>query len=173
MNIKLCQLYVEALESIACYCSIPKSCLSLCYPRDCVAGEAPLSSFVSWSLLKFMSIESVMLSNHLILCCPLLLLPSIFPSIRVFSKELALGIRWPKYGSFSNSPSSEYLQLISFTINCLDLLAIQGTFKSFLQHHSLKAPILQCSDLFMVCLSYPYTTTGKTITLTIRTFVMK
>ena len=117
MNIKLCQLYVEALESIACYCSIPKSCLSLCYPRDCVAGEAPLSSFVSWSLLKFMSIESVMLSDHLILCHSLLLSPSIFPSLRAFSSDSALRIRWPKCWSFSNSPSKEYSGLISFRID--------------------------------------------------------
>ena len=138
-----------------------------------VARQAPLSSTISLSLFKLMSIELVMLSNHLILCCPLLLLPSIFPSIRVFSKELALGIRWPKYGSFSNSPSSEYLQLISFTINCLDLLAIQGTFKSFLQHHNLKAQVLGCSAFFMVQLSHLYTTTGKTIALTIWTFNSK
>ena len=104
-----------------------------------VAHQASLSSTISLSLLKLMSTELVMLSNRLILCCPLLVLTSIFPSIRVFSKELALGIRWPKYWSFSNSPSSEYSQLISFTINCLDLLAIPGILKSFLQHHNLKA----------------------------------
>ena len=109
------------------------------------------------------SIESVMPSNHLILCCPLLLLPSIFPSNRVFSSELALHIRWPKYWifSFSISPSNEYSGLISFRINWLDLLAVQGTLKSLLQLHSSKASILQCSAFFMVQLSHPYITTGK------------
>ena len=127
-----------------------------------------------WSLLKFMSIESVMLSNSLILCCPLLLLPSIFPSIRVFSNELFLCIRWPKFWSFSLSisPSSEYSELISFRIDWLDLLAVQGTLKSLLQHHSSKASIL-CSAFFMVQLSHLYMTTGKTIALTIWTFVSK
>ena len=121
-----------------------------------------------------MSIESVMPSNHLMLCCLLLLL-SIFPSIRVFSNESALHIRWPKYWSFSFSisPSSEYLGLISFRINWLDLLAVQGTLKSLLQHHSLKASILQRSAFFIVQLSHPYRTTGKTIVLTRRTLVSK
>ena len=116
-----------------------------------------------------------MSSNHLILCRPLLLLPSIFPSIRVFSNESALHIRWPKYWSFSFSisPSSEYLGLISFRINWLDLLAVQGTLKSLLQHHSLKASILQRSAFFIVQLSHPYRTTGKTIVLTRRTLVSK
>ena len=112
-------------------------------------------------------------SNHLILCHPLLLPPSIFPSIRVFSKESVLRIRWSKYWSFSISPSSEYWGLISFKIDWLDLLAVQGTLKSLLQHHSLKASILQCSAFFMVQLSHPYTTTGKTIALTRWTFVGK
>ena len=122
-----------------------------------------------------MSIESVMLSDHLILCHPLLLLPSIFPSIKVFSNESALFIRWPKYWSFSFSisPSNEYSGLISFRIDCLDLLAVQGTLKSLLQHHSSKASILWCSAFFMVQLSHPYMTTGKTIALTICTFVSK
>ena len=113
-------------------------------------------------------------SSHLILCCPLLLLPSIFPSIRVFSKESALCIRWPKYWSFSLniSPSKEYSGLISFRMDWLDLLAVQGTLKSLLQHHS-KASILRCSGFFMVQLSHPYTTTGKTIALTRQTFVGK
>ena len=111
-------------------------------------------------------------SNHLILCCPLLL-PSIFPSIWVFSNELALCIRRPKYWSFSFSPSSKYLGLISFRIDCLDLPAIQGILKSYLQHHSLKASILWCSAFFMVQLSYPYTATGKTTALTMQTFVSK
>ena len=114
-----------------------------------------------------MSIESVMPSNHLILCCPLLLLPSIFPRMRVFSYESVLHIRWPKYWSFSFSisPSSEYSVLISFRIDWFDLLAVQGTFKSLLQHHSWKPSILQCSDFFIVQLSHPCMTTGKTIAL--------
>ena len=122
-----------------------------------------------------MSIESVMPSNHLILYCPLLLLPSIFPSITVFSIESVLCIRWPKYWSFSFSisPSNEYSGLISFRIDWLDLLAIQGTLKSLLQCHSSKASILQCSDFFTVQLSCPYMTTGKNIALTIWTFVGK
>ena len=114
-------------------------------------------------------------SNHLILCHPLLLLPSIFPSIRVFSNESAVCIRWPKYGSFSfsMSPSNEYSGLISFRIDWLDLLAVQGTLKSLLQHHSSKASILRCSAVFIVQLSHPYVTTGKTIALTRWTFVDK
>ena len=122
-----------------------------------------------------MPIESVMSSNHLILCYPLLLLPSIFPSIRVFSNESVLHIRWPKYWSFnfSISPSNEYSGLISFRIDWLDLLEVQGTLKSLLQHHSSKASILQCSAFFTVQLSHPYMTTGKTIALTRWTFVGK
>ena len=118
-----------------------------------------------------MSIESVMPSNHLILCCPLLLLPSIFPRISIFSNKLALHIRWPKYWSFSISPSNEYSVLISFRMDWMDLLAVQGTLKSFLQHHSSKASILWHSAFFMVQLSKPYMTNGKTIALTIRSFV--
>ena len=115
-----------------------------------------------------MSIESVMPSNHLVLCCPLLLLPSIIPSNRVFSNELVLHIRWPKYWrfSFSISPSNEYSGLVSLRVDCLDFLAVQGTPKSFLQHYSSKASILQCSAFFIVQLSYPYMTTGKTKALT-------
>ena len=122
-----------------------------------------------------MSVESVMPSNHFILCCPLLLLPSIFPSIRVFSNELALWIRWPKYWSFSFniSPSNEYSGLISFRMDWFDLLTVQGTLKSLLQHHSSKVSIIQCSAFFIVQLSYPYMTTGKTIALTRHTFVGK
>ena len=122
-----------------------------------------------------MSIESVMPSNHLILCCPLLLLPSIFPSIRVFSSESALCIRWPKYCSFSFdiSPSNEHSGLKSFRMDWLDLLAVQGTLKSLLQHHSLKASIIQCSAFFIVQLSNPYMTTGKIIALTRRTLFEK
>ena len=122
-----------------------------------------------------MSIESVMPSNHLILCRPLLLWPSIFPSIRAFSNESALHIRWPKYWSFSFniSSSNEYPGLISFRMDWLDLLAVQGTLKSFLQHHSSKASILLHSTFFIVQLSHPYMTTGKTIALTRWTFVGK
>ena len=129
----------------------------------------------SWSSLKLMSIEVVMQSNHLILCHPLLLLPSIFPNIRVFTNVLALGIRWPKYWSFSFriSPSNEYSGLISFRMNWLDLFAVQGTLKSILQHHSSKASILQPSAFFIVQFSHPYITTGKTITLTIRPLLVK
>ena len=122
-----------------------------------------------------MSIDSVMPSNHLILCCPLLLLPSIFPSIRIFSKESVLRIRWPKYWSFSFniSPSNEYSGLISFRMDWLDLLAVQGSLKSLLQHHSSKASILRHSAFFIVQLSHPYMTTGKAIALTRWTFVHK
>jgi len=122
-----------------------------------------------------MSIESVMLSNHLILCCPLLLLPSIFPGIRVFSNESALRIRWPKYWSFSFniSPSNEHPGLIPFRMDWLDLLAVQGTLKSLLQHHSSKASILRHSAFITVQLSHPDMTTGKTIALTRQTFVDK
>ena len=122
----------------------------------------------SWSLLKLMPTESLMPSNHLILWCPLLLLPSFFPSIRVFSNELILFIRWPKYQSFSFSisPSNEYSGLTSFRMDWLDLLAVQGTLKSLLQHCNSKTSILWCSAFFIVQLSHPYMTTGKTITLT-------
>ena len=131
------------------------------------AGQASLSITNSRSLLKLMFIESVMPSSYLILCRPLLYPPSIFPSIRIFSIESVLHIRWPKYWSFnfSISPSNEYLGLISFRMDRLDLLAVQGTFKSLLQHHSSKASILQCSAFFIVQLSHPYMTTGKTIAL--------
>ena len=139
------------------------------------AVQASLSITNSQSLLKLMSIESVMLSNHLILCRPLFLPPSIFPSIRVFSNESVLCIRWPKCWSFSFSisPSNEHSGLISFRMDWLDLLAVQGTLKSLLQHHSSKASILQCSAFFTVQLSHPYMTAGKTIALTRRTFVGK
>ena len=139
------------------------------------ACQASLSITNSWSLLKLMSIESVKPSNHLILCRCLLLLPSIFSSIRVFSNESALCIRWPKYWSFTFniSPSNEHPGLISFRMDWLDLLAVQGTFKSLLQHHSSKASILQHSAFFTVQLSHPYMTTGKTRALTRWTFVGK
>ena len=133
------------------------------------ARQASLSITSSRSLPKLISIESVMPSNHLIFCHPLLLPPSIFPRIRVFSNETVLHIKWPKYWSFSFniSPSYEHLGLISFRMDWLDLLAVQGTLNSLLQHHSSKALILQCSAFFMVQLSHPYVTTGKTIALTI------
>ena len=139
------------------------------------ARQASLSITISWSLLKLMSIKSVMPSNHLILCHPLLFLPSILPSMRVFSNESVLHIRWPKYCSFSFSisPSNEYSGLISYRMDWLDLLAVQGTLKSLLQHHSSKASILQRSAFFIVQLSHPYMTTGKAIALTRQTFFSK
>ena len=143
-------------------------------PRT-AACQASLPFTILWSLLKLISIELVMPSNHLILYCPLLFLASIFPSSRVFSNESALHIRWPKYWifSFSISPSNEYSGLISFRMDWFDLLAVQGTLKSPLQHHSSKASILQRSAVFIVQLSHPYMTTGKTIGLTRQTFVGK
>ena len=139
------------------------------------AHQASLSITNSLSLLKLISINSVMPSNHLILCCPLLLLPSIFPSIRVFSNESVLHIRWPKYWSFSFniSPSYEYSGLISFRMDWLDLLTVQETLKSLLQHHRSKASILLPSAFLIVQLSHPYNTTGKTIALSRQTFVGK
>ena len=135
------------------------------------AYQGPLSFTFSWSLLKLMSIELEMWSNNLVLCRSLLLLPSTFTSIRVFSNELALRIRWPKYWSFSFSISlfNEYSGLISFRIDWFDLLAVQGTLKSLLQYHSLKASILQCSAFFIIQFSHPNMTTGKTIALTMAT----
>ena len=140
-----------------------------------VARQASLSFPISWSLLKLMSIESVMPSNHLILWCPLLLLPLIFPNITVFSNESGLHIRWPEYWNFSLSisPSNEHLGLISFRMGWLDLLAVQGMLKSLLQHHSSKASIRQHSEFFMVQFTHLYIATGKTITLTVWTFVGK
>ena len=137
------------------------------------ARQASLSFTISQSLPKLISFESVMPSNYLILFRPLFLPPSIFPSIRVFSNEPVLSIKWPKYWSisFSISPFSEVSGLISFRMDWLDLLVVQGTLKSLLQHHSSKASTLQCSAFFIVQLSHPYMTTGKTITLTRRTFV--
>ena len=152
-------------------CLVAKWSPTLYNPRT-VACQASLSVTMSQGLLKFMSVELVMLSNHLILCRPLFLSPSIFPSIRVFSSESVLCIRWPKYWSFSFgiSPSNEYSGLISFRIDWFDLLAVQGTLRSLLQHHNLKASILWRSACFMVQLSHPYMTTGKTVALTRRTF---
>ena len=148
---------------------VAQSCPTLCNPKTC-----SLSITNSRSLLKRMSIESVMPSSHLILCRPVLLLPSIFPSIRVFSNESALHIRWPKYWifSFNISPSNEHSGLISFRMDWLDL-AVQGTLKSLLQHHNSKASILQRSAFFIVQLSHPSMTTGKTIALIRWTFVGK
>ena len=147
-------------------------CIQLFVTPWIATCQASLSITNSQSLPKPMSIESVMPSSHLILCHPLLLLPPILPSIRVFSSESTLCMRWPKYWSFSFSisPSNEHPGLISFRIDWLDLLAVQGTLKSLLQHHSLKASILQCSAFFTVQLSHPYMTTGKTIGLTRWTF---
>ena len=146
---------------------------TLCDSMGCGTPGFPVHHQLQ-SLLKLMSIELVMPSNHLILCRPLLL-PSIFPRIRIFSSESVLLIRWPKYWSFSLSisPSNEYSGLISFRMDWLDLLAVQGTLKSLLQHHSSKASIPWCSAFFMVQLSHPYMTTGKTIALTRQTFVGK
>ena len=149
-------------------------------PRT-VAGQPSLSItitlsiIITTSLLKLRSIELVMPSNHLILCCPLILLPSIFHRIRIFSNELVPHIRWPKYWSFSFSirPCNEYSGLISFRIDWFDLLAVQGTLKSLLKHHGSKESILWCSVFFIVQLSHPYMTTRKTIALTRRTFVGK
>ena len=151
------------------------SCVQLFATAWTAAHQASLSITNFWSLLKPMSIESVMPSNHLILCCPLLLLPSIFPSIRVFSNESVLRTKWPKYWSFSfsMSPFNGYSGLISFGIDLFDLLAVQETLKSLLQHHSSKASILQLSAFFIVQLSHPYMTTGKTIALIRWTFVGK
>ena len=142
------------------------SCVRLFETPWTAACQASLSITNSWSLFKLISIELVMPSNHLIFCHPLLP-PSVFPSIRVFSNESALRIRWPKYWSFSFniSPSNEHPGLISFRMNWLDLLAVQGSLKSLLQHHSSKASILRCSAFFMVQFSHPYMTTGKTIAL--------
>ena len=153
--------------------SIPQSCPILCDLIDC--SQASLSITNCWSLLKLMSIELVIPSNHLIFCGPLLLLPSIFPSIRVVSNVSVLHIRWPKYWSFnfSISPSNEYSGLISFRMDWLNLLSVQGTLKSLLQHHSSKASILRHLAFFIVQLSHPYMTTGKTIVLTTWTLVGK
>ena len=151
------------------FSSVVQSCPTLCDPMNCNMPGLP----VHYQLLKLMSIESVMPSNHLIFCCPLLLLSSIFPSIRVFSNESVLCIRWPKSWSFSFSisPSNEYSGLISFRMNWLDFLAVQGTLKSLLQHHSSKASILQHLAFLIVQLSHSYMTTGKTIALIRRTFL--
>ena len=167
---------MAALKNILIFCICCSSVHVQLFATPWTAAlQVSLSIANSWSLLKLMSTELVMPSNHLIFCCPLLLLPSVFPSIRVFSNESALLIRWSKYWnfSFSNSPFSEYSGLVSYRINWLDLLAVQRTLKSLFQHHSLKASILQGSAFFMVQLSHPYMTIEKTIALTRQTFVGK
>ena len=165
---------MESKQHKFTFSSVTQSCLTPCDPWT-TACQASLSITNSWSLLKPMPIESVMPSNHLILCHPLLLLPSVFPSIRVFSNESVLHIRWPKYWnfSFSISPSNDYSGLISLRIDWVDVLAVQGTLKSLLKHCSSKASILRHSAFFIVQLSHPYMTTGKTIALTRWTFVGK
>ena len=154
------------------FSSVAQSCPALSNPWI-AACQASLSITKSWSLLKLMSIYSVMPFNHFILCCPLLLLPSVFSSISVFASESVLCIRWQKYWSFSISPSNEHSVLIPFRIDWLYLLAVQGTLKGLLQHHSSKASVLRSSAFFIVQLSHPYMTTGKTIALTRWTFVGK
>ena len=165
---------VKVFMILCCCCSVTQSVQLFAAPWT-AARQASLSITDSRSPPKPMSIVSVMPSNHLILCRPLLLLPLIFPSIRVFSNESALHIRWPKYWSFSfnTSPSNEHPGLISFTMDLLDLLAVHGTLKSLLQHHSSKASILLHSALFIAQLSHPYMTNGKTIALNRWTFVGK
>ena len=155
------------------FSSVTQSCPTLCNPMDCSTPGLPVHHQLPE--FRLTSIESAMPSSHLIRCCPLLLLPSIFPSVRVFSNESALHIRWPKYWSFSFSitVSNEYSGLISFKIDWFDLPAVQGTLKSLLQNHNSKASILRCSAFFIVQLSHPYMTTGKAIALTRWTFVGK
>ena len=168
----MCFIYVFDF-SVVQFSSVTQSCPTLCDPWT-AACQASLFITNSRSLLKLMSIESVMPFHHLILCCSLFLLCLVFSSIRVFSNESALCIKWPKYWNFSFniSPSNEYSGLISFRIDWFDL-AVQETLKSLLQHHSTKESILRCSAFIRVKLSYPYLTTGKTIALTRRTFVSK
>ena len=168
--------HVSTEVSLAFLLSLPLRCYVQHFGTPWTAAhQTPLSFTISWRLLKFMSTEWVIPSNHLILCHPLLLLPSIFPSIGVFSNKSVLCIRWPEYCSFSFSisPSNEYSGLISFRIDWLYLLAIQGTLKGLLQHHNSKASILQHSAFFRVQLSHPYMIAGKNIALTIQIFVRK
>ena len=143
-------------------CSVAKSCPALCDPMNCSRPGFPILHYLpEFVLFKLMSIEPMILSNHLILCHPLLLLPSIFPNIKVFSNESAVCIRWPVYWNFTIRPFSEYSGLICYRIDWLDLLAVQGTFRSLFQHHSSKASFLRCSAFFIVQLAHPYMTTGK------------
>ena len=153
------------------FSSVAQSCPTLCDPMNCSTPGLPITN--SWSSLRLTSIKSVMPSSHLILCCHLLLLPPVPPSITVFSNESTCHMRWPKYWSFSFSiiPSKEYPGLISFRMDWLELLAVQGTLKSLLQHHTSNASIIPCLAFFTVQLSLPYMTTGKTIALTRRTLV--
>ena len=169
------EIFDDTAQIWSCCSSDNSVCVQFFATPWTAAHQASLSLTISWRLLKLMSIESVIPSNHLVLCCPLLFLPSIFPSIRIFSYESALHIRWPKYWSFnfSVSPSSAYSGLTSLKIDWFDLLAVQGTLKSLLQHHSSKASILWHSAFFMAQLSQSCMTTGKTIDLTIWTFVSK
>ena len=155
-------LSLQAELGSVLFSSVAQLCLTLCDPTDCSTPDLPVYCQLP-EFTQTHSIESVMPSNHLILCGPLLLPPSIFPSVRVFSNESVLRIRWPKYWSFSFSisPSNEYSALISFRMDCLDLFAVQGTLKSLLQHHSSKASVLQHSPFFIVQLSHPYMTTEK------------
>ena len=163
----LCSLQFSSVQLLSCFQLFATPWITAC--------QASLSITISQSSLRLTSIESVMPSSHLILCCPLFLLLPVPPSIRVFFNELTLHMRWPKYWSFSFSiiPSKEHLGLISFRMDWLGLLAVQGTLKSLLQHHSLKASILRRSAFFTVQLSHPYMITGKTIVLTRQTFVGK
>ena len=174
-NIKFTILTILSLQFSSIVVVQLLSCVQLFATPWTAAHQASLSLTISWSLLKLMSIELVMPSNHVVFCYPLLLLPSIFPIIRVFSNELALCIRWPKYWSFSFSISlsNEYSGLVSFRIAWFNLLEVQGILKSLLKHHSLKASILQLSAFFMVQLCHLYMTTGKNIALTIQAFVSK
>ena len=167
-------VYAQCVSFRCQFSSVAQSSPTFCDPMNRSTPDLPVHHN-SWSPPKPISIESIMPSIHLILCRPLLLLPSIPPSIRVFSNQSALRMRWPKYWgfNFNISPSNEHPGLISFRMDWLDLLAVQGTLKSFLQDHSSKASIVQCSALFIVKLSHPYMTTGKTIALTRRTFVGK
>ena len=168
-------MFSSVIHKLLFCCFQSFSCVQIFVTPWTTASWASLSITNSWTSLKPMPIESVIPSNHLILCHHLLLLPSIFPSIRVFCNESVLCIRWPKYWSFSFSvsPFNKYSRLISFRMDWLDLLAVQGTLKSLLQHHSSKASILWCSAFFIVQLSHPYMTTGKSIALTRWTFVGK
>ena len=156
---------------IQCCFSVAKSCPTLCRPMDCsMLGSSVLHYLPEFAQIHVHWVGGAM-SNHLILCCPLILLPSFFPSIRIFSKGLAVYIRWPKYWNFS--PSNECSGLISLRIDWYDLLAIQGTFESLLQYHHLKESVLWCSALFLVQLSHPYMIAGKAIALTMQPFVTK
>ena len=174
INVKVVKEGIPYTLSSVQFSSVTQSCLTLFNPIDCSMSGFPVYHQIP-EMLKLLSIKSVMPSNHLILCCPLLLLPSLFPTIRVFSNESVLCNRWPKYWSFSFSisSSSEHSGLISFRMDWLDLLAVQGILKSLLQHHSSKALILWCSAFFIVQCSHPYLTTGKTIALIRQTFVGK